>query len=73
MLNLLSHPSTPENEHFDPALFIFFKDFMYLFMRDTEREGEAGFPQEPDAGLNPGSGPEPKADAQLPSDAIQMP
>ena len=42
-------------------------------MRDTEREagtqaeGEAGSPQEPDAGLDPrtpGSHPEPKADAQ---------
>ena len=39
----------------------FFKDFIYLFMRDTERkaktqaEGEAGFCREPDAGLNPGT------------------
>ena len=43
-------------------------------MRDTEREaetqaeGEAGSPWEPEAGLNPrtlGSQPEPKADTQL--------
>ena len=49
-----------------------FKDFIYLFMRDTEREaetqveGEAGSLGEPDAGLNPrtpGSCPEPKTDA----------
>ena len=52
----------------------FLKDFIYLFMRDTEREaetqtgGEAGSLQEPDAGLHPralGSRPELKGDAQL--------
>ena len=53
----------------------FFKDFMYLFMRNRERkreaetqaEGEAGSMQEPDVGLDPeftGSPPQPKADAQ---------
>ena len=42
------------------SLFIFF-NFMYLFMRDTEREaetqaeGEAGSPGEPDEGLDPGT------------------
>ena len=55
----------------------FFKDFIYLFMRDTERERqrhrqrEKQVPhEEPDAGLDPrtpGSCPEPKADAQPPS------
>ena len=52
---------------------LFFKDFMYLFMRDTEREadtqaeGEAGSLQGARWGLDPGtpgSHPEPKADAQ---------
>ena len=52
-------------------LILIFKDFIYLFMRDTEREaetqaeGEAG--REPDEGLDPrtpGSCPEPKANAQ---------
>ena len=52
------------------ALF-FFKDFIYLFMRDTERhrKREKQTPcGEPDVGLDPkapGSRPEPKADAQL--------
>ena len=40
---------------------IFLKDFIYLFMGNTEREaetqaeGEAGSMQEPDVGLYPGS------------------
>ena len=51
----------------------FFKDFIYLFMRDTEKEAdtERGEKQapcgEPDAELDPrtlGSRPEPKADVQ---------
>ena len=50
----------------------FFKDFIYLFMRDREkqrhRQREKQAPhRKPDAGLNPrtpGSRPEPKADAQ---------
>ena len=50
----------------------FFLDFIYLFMRDTQREaetqaeGEAVPPGEPNAGLDTrtlGSQPEPKADA----------
>ena len=55
---------------------IFFKDFIYLFMRDTTREkerereaeiqaeGEAGSTREPNVGLDPrspGSCPRPKA------------
>ena len=57
---------------------LFFKDFIYLFMRDTERErereaetqeeGEAGSCREPDVGLDPrtpGSGPGPKAGTKL--------
>ena len=49
------------------------KDFIYLFMRDTQTEaetqaeGEAASPGETDVGLDPGtlgSCPEPKADAQ---------
>ena len=54
--------------------FPFFKDFIYLFMRDTQRERqrhrqrEKQAPcREPDMGLNPrtpGSHPEPKADVQ---------
>ena len=53
---------------------IFKKDFIYLFMRDSEREaetqaeGEAGSLQGAQCGLDPktpGSCPEPKADAQL--------
>ena len=46
---------------FQVAPVIFFKDFIYLLMRDTEREAET------DVGLDPrtlGSQPEPKADAQ---------
>ena len=52
---------------------IFFKDFIYLFVRDTEREaetwakGEAGSSRKPNVGLDPGilrSLPELKADAQ---------
>ena len=52
----------------------FFKDFIYLFMRDTERERQRHRQRkkqapcrEPDAGLDPrtpGSQPEPKADTQ---------
>ena len=58
-----------ENSH----LFVdFFKDFIYLFMRDTqkerERQREKQCPcREPNVGLDPrtaGSHPEPKADAQ---------
>ena len=44
----------------------FFKDFIYLFMRDTETQVEAPR-KELDAGLDPGppgSHPETKADAQ---------
>ena len=53
---------------------IFLKDFIYLFMRDTERDRqrqrqrEKQAPcREPDVGLDPGtagSRPEPKANAQ---------
>ena len=53
----------------------FFKDFIYLFMRDTERERQRHRQREtqapsrkPNVGLNPGtpgSHPKPKADAQL--------
>ena len=51
----------------------FFKDFIYLFMRDKERGRDIGAGRsrlpagEPDAGFSPrtlGSRPEPKADAQ---------
>ena len=51
---------------------LFFKDFIYLFMRDTQTEaetqaeGEAGSVGSLIVGLDPrtlGSGPEPKADA----------
>ena len=54
--------------------FLFKKDFIYLFMRDTDREAETQGEEkqapskDPDAGLNPGnlgSRPEPKADVQL--------
>ena len=53
-------------------VFFFFKDFIYLFMRDTERQRHRGREKqapcrEPDVGLDPrtlGSQPEPKADAQ---------
>ena len=48
----------------------FFKDFIYLFMKDTERGRSRLQCREPDVGLDPGtvgSCPEPKADAQLPS------
>ena len=48
-----------------------FKYFIYLFMRDREKEAETQGKQapcrEPDVGLNPGtpgSHPEPKANAQ---------
>ena len=50
----------------------FFKDFIYLFIRNTERgkdtEGEAGSLKGARCGTpspDPGSRPEPKADAQL--------
>ena len=55
------------------CIYIFFKYFIYFFMRDTERqaetqaEGEAGSMREPEVGLDPGtlgSRPGPKADAQ---------
>ena len=54
------------------VLKIFFKDFIYLFTRDTERgaetqaEGEAGSLRKPDAGFDPNRGPhpEPKAATQ---------
>ena len=52
----------------------FFQDFVYLFMRDTEKERQRHRQREkqapcrkPDMGLDPGtpgSCPEPKADAQ---------
>ena len=51
----------------------FLKDFIYLFMRDTEKEvetqaeGEAGSIREPGSELDPrtpGSLPEPRADVQ---------
>ena len=51
----------------------FFKDFIYLFMRDTEREREREKQaphKEPDVGLDPrtpGSCPGPKVGAKLPS------
>ena len=55
-------------------LFLFFKDFIFLFMRDTERERQRHRQKkkqvpcrEPDEGLSPsaqGSQPEPKEDAQ---------
>ena len=53
------------------ANIFFLKDFIHLFIRDTQREaetqaeGEAGSLQEPDGGLDPrtpGSWPKPKAD-----------
>ena len=54
---------------------LIFKDFIYLFMRDTERERQRHRQREkqapckkPDVGLNPGTPglwPEPKADTQL--------
>ena len=53
--------------------FVLFKDFIYLFMRDTQREaetqaeGEAGSMQGARCGTrsrDPGSHPGPKADAQ---------
>ena len=55
--------------------FYFFKDFIYLFKRDTERQRhkqrEKQAPHwEPDAGLDlrtPGLRPGPRADAQPPS------
>ena len=57
---------------------LFFKDFIYLFMRNTQREKqrhrqrEKQVPRrESDAGLGPGtlgSGPEPKAEVQPLSD-----
>ena len=68
--------------HGKNCLFIFlmfvlfvFKDFIYLFMRDTEREREAETQAEGEAGSlqgapcgtpsqDPGSQPEPKADTQ---------
>ena len=57
------------------SFFVYFfnKDFIYLFLRDIQREaetqaeGEAGSLQEPGVGLDPRtprSRPEPKADAQ---------
>ena len=58
-------------------LLLFFKDFIYLFTRDThtqrereaetQAEGEAGSCREPEVGLDPGSPgsrPEPKAGAK---------
>ena len=48
---------SPKNEN--PLFFSFFKDFIYSFMRQRERErraaGEGGSPQGPDAGLDPRS------------------
>ena len=41
---------------FEATLIFFFKDFIYLFLRDAEREAETQAPRtEPDAGLNPGT------------------
>ena len=61
-------PWPPQGEHLkvhvinDSSDFIFLKDFIYLFMRDTERErqrhrqGEKQPPsREPNVGLDPGS------------------
>ena len=49
------------------VFFFFKKDFIYLFMRDTEiGRGRSRLLKEPDAGLDPGtpgSRSEPKADA----------
>ena len=53
--------------------YIFLKDFIYLFMRDTQKQRHRQREKQapcggPDAGLDPGSlgsRPEPKADAQL--------
>ena len=45
---------------------LFLKDVIYLFMRHRQKEKQAPR-REPDVGLDPrtpGSGPEPKADAQ---------
>ena len=68
-------------------IFYFFKDFIYLFMRDTQREsetqaeGEVGSLQGTQCGArsqDPGSRPEPKADAQplshpgVPSICLQL-
>ena len=56
------------------SFFFFFQDFIYLSMRDPEREAETQEKQapcrEPDAGLDPGtpgSRPGPRADIQPPS------
>ena len=72
-LHSLEHVSLPCQ---DPVFSSFFldKDFIYLFMRDTEREaeaqaeGEVGSIQGAQHGTRSqhlGSGPKPKADAQL--------
>ena len=58
---------------FSFSFFFYLKDFIYLFMRDTERQRhrqrEKQAPcRKPDAGLGPGtpgSHPGPKADTQL--------
>ena len=64
-VHLLSfHPLT--------CLYIFFKDFIYLFIdtqreAETQTEGKAGSPWEAQCGTQsrtPGSCPEPEADAQ---------
>ena len=61
-------PKLPLN--FSYLFVYYFKDFIYLFMRDAEREQrqEKQAPcKEPDMGLDPRtlrSHPEPKADAQ---------
>ena len=54
-----------------PTSMIFFKDFIYLFMKDTEgerqRHRQRAPCRNPDVGLDPGtpgSRPEPKADAK---------
>ena len=80
MLYQLSQPGTPFFKLNFKSKWGFFLDYIYLFilkyfmylsMRDTERErqaeGEAAPCREPDAGLDPrtpGSRPEPEADAQ---------
>ena len=60
------------NNMFTPFFVVVFKDFIYLFMKDREREAQRHRQREkqaprrkPDVGLDPGtlgSCPEPKAD-----------
>ena len=74
LLNEYLNPDITEAKEMGKDLFptsphlplsLFFKDFIYLFMRDTE--GEAGRLVDPDVGPDPrtpGSHPEPMTDAQ---------